>query len=87
MEVDPKFYSGFLPLILTSHPIQAISSNHSPKGGGKEEKKKDFKMKLQSELHPKFFKVFYIRAGRLLLTKLLLGYKEKCTKEVKKMFL
>ncbi len=44
-------------------------------------------MKLQSELHPKFFKVFYIRTGGLLLTKLLLGYKEKCTKEVKKMFL
>jgi hypothetical protein len=38
---DPKFYSGFLTLILTIRPIQAISSNLSPKGGGKEEKKKD----------------------------------------------
>jgi hypothetical protein len=39
---------------------------------------------LHSELHPKFFKVFYLRAGKLLLTKVPLGYKEKGTKEVKK---
>jgi hypothetical protein len=48
VELDPKFYSGFLTLILNIHPIQAISSNHSPKGGGKEEKKKD----SQNEVAP-----------------------------------
>jgi len=85
---DPKFYSGFLTLILAIHPIQAISTNHSQKKGKRREKEgSNLKMKLHGEEHPKFFKVFYIRAGRLLLTKVPLGYKEKCTKEVKKVFL
>jgi hypothetical protein len=40
VDLDPKFYSGFLTLILTMHPIQAISTNHSPKRGEKKRKRR-----------------------------------------------
>jgi hypothetical protein len=47
---DPKFYSGFLTLILAIHPIQAISTNHSQKKGKRREKEgSNLKMKLHGE--------------------------------------
>jgi hypothetical protein len=47
VDLDPKFYSGFLTLILAIHPIQALSTNSSPKGG---EKKRKRRIRSQNEV-------------------------------------